>query len=235
MTIILCLKYGYCIEVRKYSIRAPLKPAWMQDAAKSAGTSRSTCRGLQIQVVQTISSGQLAHIVQVRPPQAQIFQSTKDSQDDTIGLLGLTPPLPTITHAFPDRLLGVNKSTLGHFTVRQTVWGWTSSRTFRMSPFLPPVTWDTPMCPSIFNWSACLYNKVEMLPPAVTPCTLQPDLLKVILIMHLYVHVHLCKWNNQTSSTFYWALELMGPLSTRTPTQQCWKTMTRSRQTCFSS
>lgn len=78
---------------------------------------------LQIQVVQMISWEQLTHILRVRPPPApQIFQLEQQrTADDTIGLLGLTPPIPTIAHVLPDRLLGVNKSSLGHFTYRRTV------------------------------------------------------------------------------------------------------------------
>lgn len=61
----------------------------------------------------------------------------------------------------------------------------------------------TPTRPSIFAWSACLYNEAETLPSAVTACALQPALFEVVLISREYVHVCLCEWNTQTSSTFY--------------------------------
>lgn len=57
------------------------------------------------------------HFTSPSPSSTQFpVSATKDSRDEKIGQLGLTPPIPTITHVFPDRLPGVNKSSLGHFT-----------------------------------------------------------------------------------------------------------------------
>lgn len=41
-------------------------------------------------------------------------RATKDGRDNAIGLQGLTPPIPNITHLFPDRPLRVNGSSSGH-------------------------------------------------------------------------------------------------------------------------
>lgn len=99
-------------------------------------------------------------------------RATKDSGEETIGGLGLTPPIPTITHVFPDRLLGINKSGKA-CEIRLLAGPADGAHLYHQSH-------ETRI--PIFEWSACLHNKAKTSPPAVTASALQPALAEVILI-----------------------------------------------------
>lgn len=159
--------------MRKYSLRTALKPVWRQDAAKSAGTSRSSCCGSRFR-----SSGRFLgnswHTFYKFVPFKHKFpvRATKDSREETIGGLGLTPPIETITHVFPERLLGIDKSGKA-CEIRLLAGPADGAHLYHQSH-------ETRI--PIFERSACLHNKAKTSPPAVTACALQPALAEVIWI-----------------------------------------------------
>lgn len=85
---------------------------------KSAGSMRSACRDNRFRSSTRFLGEQLTHISHFTSPvpSSTTFpvRATKGCRDNAIGPQGLTPPIPAITHLFPDRPLGVNRSSSGH-------------------------------------------------------------------------------------------------------------------------